>query len=315
MNSPKYNILVTGAAGYIGSALVPRLLSLGHNVTAVDNFSFNQATLLDCCQHEGFQVIRADVRQEDIMKKLMAKADVIVPLACLVGAPICAQRPIEARTINLDAIKMLIDMSSKDQRFVSPTTNSGYGIGEDGIFCTEETPLRPVSLYGTLKVELEKHLLDSGRAISFRLATAFGVSPRMRVDLLVNDFTYRAVMDRFIILFESHFKRNYIHVRDVGHAFIHGLANWDVMKAQAYNVGLSDANLSKMELCLEIKKQLPAFTIMESEIGKDPDQRNYIVSNEKIESTGYMPEVSLTRGIEELIKAYQIVRRNQYANV
>jgi len=315
MNQTSYHILVTGGAGYIGSVLVPELLALGHRVTVVDNFSFGQSSLLDCCRHEGFQAVRGDVRDESLMKKLLAKADVIVPLACLVGAPICAQRPLEARSINLEAIKMLIDHSSREQRFLSPTTNSGYGVGEDGIYCTEETPLRPVSLYGVLKVELEKHLLDSGRAISFRLATAFGVSPRMRVDLLVNDFTYRAVNDRFVVLFESHFKRNYIHVRDVGRAFIHGLARWDTMKAQAYNVGLSDANLSKMELCLEIKKQIPSFTIMESEIGKDPDQRNYIVNNEKIEKTGFQPAVSLTAGIAELIKAYQIIRRNQYANI
>jgi nucleoside-diphosphate-sugar epimerase len=315
MNDTSLQFLVTGGAGYIGSVLVPELLSLGHRVTVVDNFSFGQASLLDCCRYDGFTPVRGDVRDPALMKPLLAKADVIVPLACLVGAPICAQRPMEARSINLDAITMLLDSSSKDQRFLSPTTNSGYGIGESGIHCTEETPLRPVSLYGTLKVELEKHLLDSGRAISFRLATAFGVSPRMRIDLLVNDFTYRAVVDRFVILFEAHFKRNYIHVRDVARAFIHGLNHWDAMKAQAYNVGLSDANLSKMELCLEIQKQLPSFTIMESEIGKDPDQRNYIVSNDKIEATGYQPAVSLQLGIAELIKAYQIVRRNQYANV
>jgi nucleoside-diphosphate-sugar epimerase len=315
MNTTSYNVLVTGGGGYIGSVLIPELLALGHSVTAIDNFSFNQSSLLECCRYESFQAVRGDVRDQALMKKLMAKADVIVPLACLVGAPICAQRPLEARSINLDAIKMLIDMSSKDQKFLSPTTNSGYGVGEAGIFCTEETPLRPVSLYGVLKVELEKALLDSQRAISFRLATAFGVSPRMRIDLLVNDFTYRAVVDRFVILFEAHFKRNYIHVRDVGRAFIHGLNNWEKMKAQAYNVGLSDANISKMELCLEIKKQIPEFTIMESEIGKDPDQRNYIVSNEKIESTGYKPAMSLQKGITELIKGYQIARRNQYSNV
>jgi len=315
MNTTSYNVLVTGGGGYIGSVLIPELLALGHKVTAIDNFSFNQSSLLECCRYESFQAVRGDVRDQALMKKLMAKADVIVPLACLVGAPICAQRPLEARSINLDAIKMLIDMSSKDQKFLSPTTNSGYGVGEAGIFCTEETPLRPVSLYGVLKVELEKALLDSQRAISFRLATAFGVSPRMRIDLLVNDFTYRAVVDRFVILFEAHFKRNYIHVRDVGRAFIHGLNNWETMKAQAYNVGLSDANISKMELCLEIKKQIPEFTIMESEIGKDPDQRNYIVSNEKIEKTGYKPAMSLQLGITELIKGYQIARRNQYSNV
>lgn len=313
-NSPR-TFLVTGAAGYIGSVLVGDLLRDGHSVIAVDNFSFGQASLLDCCRYETLRIVRGDVRDERVMLPLLKEADVIVPLACLVGAPICAQKPIEARSINLDAIKMLLDHSSREQVFLSPTTNSGYGVGEDGIYCTEESPLRPVSLYGTLKVELEKHLLDSGRAISFRLATAFGVSPRMRIDLLVNDFTYRAVTDRFVVLFEAHFKRNYIHVRDVSLAFRHGLANFEAMKGQAYNVGLSDANLSKLELCEEIKKQVPDFTILQSEVGKDPDQRNYIVSNEKLEKTGYMPEVSLQKGIAELIRAYQVIRRNQYANV
>ncbi len=315
MTSSPQRILVTGAAGYLGSVMVPEFLKLGHSVTAVDNFMYNPSSLLDVCHDEKLTIVRGDIRSRDLMQKLMAKADVIVPLACLVGAPLCAQKPDEARAINLDAVKMLLSLASKDQRFLSPTTNSGYGVGEAGMFCTEESPLRPVSLYGVLKVELENALLSSGHAISFRLATAFGISPRMRVDLLVNDFTYRAVTDRFVILFEAHFKRNYIHVRDIARAFIHGLNNWDTMKNQAYNVGLSDANISKMELCLEIKKQLPEFTIMESEIGKDPDQRNYIVSNEKIEKTGYKPQVSIQKGIAELIKGYQVIRRNQYSNV
>lgn len=315
MNKGKMNILVTGGAGYIGSVLVPELLREGHNVTVVDNFSFGQSSLLDCCRYDSLTIVRGEVRDQDLMKKLVAKADVIIPLACLVGAPLCAQKPMEARSINLDAIKMLVDLTSKDQIFLSPTTNSGYGIGEAGMFCTEESPLKPVSLYGVLKVELEKYLLDSQRAISFRLATAFGVSPRMRVDLLVNDFTYRAVTDRFVVLFEAHFKRNYIHVRDIAGAFLHGLANWDTMKNQAYNVGLSEANLSKMELCQEIKKLVPEFHILESAVGKDPDKRNYIVSNEKLEKTGWRPRVSLQAGIAELIKGYQVVRRNQYSNV
>ena len=308
------NILVTGGAGYIGSILVPALLAEGHSVTVLDSFLYNQTSLLDCCNNPNLSIVRGDVRDERVVLPLLAKADVVMPLACLVGAPLCAQKPIEARSVNLDAILMLLRHASPAQRFVSPTTNSGYGVGQEGVYCTEETPMNPISLYGRLKVELEKALLDHG-AISLRLATVCGISPRMRLDLLVNDFTYRAVTDRFIVLFEAHFKRNYIHVRDVARAFLHALAHFDAMKGQPYNVGLSDANLSKMELCLEIKKQVPDFTIMEAPVGKDPDQRNYIVSNDKIEATGFHPQVSIQSAIAELIKGYQVLRRNQYANV
>jgi nucleoside-diphosphate-sugar epimerase len=308
-------ILITGGAGYIGSILTPRLLALGHQVTVIDSFMYKQTSLLDCCHNPNLTIVRSDVRNVDLIKKHLSKADVIIPLACLVGAPVCSQKPAEARSINLDAIKMLIDLSGKGQMILSPTTNSGYGVGEEGIFCTEETPMRPVSLYGTLKVELEECLLASGRAVSLRLATVCGISPRMRLDLLVNDFTYRAVMDRFVVLFEAHFKRNYIHVQDVASAFIHTMANFNTMKGQAYNIGLSDANISKMELCLEIQKQVPDFCIMESEIGKDPDQRNYIVSNEKIEKTGFKPQVSIQQSISELIKGYQILRRDDFTNL
>ena len=308
-------ILVTGGAGYLGSILVPELLRAGHHVTVVDNFLYGQTSLLDCCHDERLAIVRGDVRDRGLIRKQLDPADVLIPLACLVGAPLCERRPDEARAINLDAVKMLTDLSRPDQMILSPTTNSGYGVGEDGVLCTEESPLRPVSLYGKLKVELEQYLLATGRAVSLRLATAFGISPRMRLDLLVNDFTFRAVTDRFVVLFEGHFKRNYIHVRDVARAFLHALEHFPTMRGQAYNVGLSDANLSKLELCHEIQKQVPEFTIMESDIGRDPDQRNYIVSNEKIEGTGYRPRVSLPQGIAELIKGYQVIRRNQYANV
>ncbi len=313
MNSTP-RILVTGGAGYLGSILVPALLARGGSVTVVDNFMYGQTPLLDCCADEKLSIVRGDVRDERLLLPLLKKADVIMPLACLVGAPLCAQRPLEARSINLDAILMLLKNASKSQRFISPTTNSGYGVGQEGVFCTEETPMNPISLYGVLKVELEQALLAAG-AVSLRLATVCGVSPRMRLDLLVNDFTYRAVVDRFVVLFEAHFKRNYIHVRDVARAFCHALDHFDAMQGQPYNVGLSDANLSKMELCLEIQKQVPDFTIMEAPIGKDPDQRNYIVSNAKIEATGYQPQVSIQRAIAELIRGFQVVRRNQHANV
>ena len=313
MNSTP-RILVTGGAGYLGAILVPALLARGCAVTVVDNFMYGQTPLFDCCADDKLTIIRGDVRDERLMLPLLKKADVIMPLACLVGAPLCAQKSAEARAINLDAILLLLKNAAKSQRFISPTTNSGYGVGQAGVFCTEETPMNPISLYGVLKVELEQALLAAG-AVFLRLATVCGISPRMRLDLLVNDFTYRAVTDRFVVLFEAHFKRNYIHVRDVARAFLHALDHFDAMRGQPYNVGLSDANLSKMELCLEIQKQVPDFTIMEAPIGKDPDQRNYIVSNAKIEATGYRPQVSIQRAIAELIKGYQIIRRNQHANV
>lgn len=313
MNSTP-RILVTGGAGYLGAILVPALLARGCAVTVVDNFMYGQTPLFDCCADDKLTIIRGDVRDERLMLPLLKKADVIMPLACLVGAPLCAQKPAEARAINLDAILLLLKNAAKSQRFISPTTNSGYGVGQAGVFCTEETPMNPISLYGVLKVELEQALLAAG-AVSLRLATVCGISPRMRLDLLVNDFTYRAVTDRFVVLFEAHFKRNYIHVRDVARAFLHALDHFDTMRGQPYNVGLSDANLSKLELCQEIQKQVPDFTIMEAPIGKDPDQRNYIVSNAKIEATGYRPQVSIQRAIAELIKGYQIIRRNQHANV
>ena len=308
-------ILVTGAAGYIGSILVPQLLKKGHDVIGIDNFMYNQTSLLDYCHDEKLTVIRGDARDKELISRCLKKADAIFPLACLTGAPICAKDPVGAQTINFDAVKMILDLRSKEQMIIFPNTNSGYGVGQDGVYCTEETPMNPVSLYGRLKVKLEKILLNAGNCITLRLATVFGISPRMRLDLLVNDFTYRAVTDGFVVLFEAHFKRNYIHVRDVAKAFIHCLENFDRMKDEPYNVGLSDANLSKWELCEEIKKQVPDFYFIESKIGEDPDKRNYIVSNAKIEGTGFKPEVSLQMGIAELIKGYQIIRRNQFSNV
>ena len=310
-----YNILVTGGAGYLGSTIVPDLLEEGHKVTVLDNFMFKQSSLNHCCYHPNFSIVKGDIRQKEIMSKLMKKADVIIPLAALVGAPLCSLDPIGATTTNHDAIELMLKLLSKDQIVLMPTTNSAYGVGEKDNYCNEDSPLRPISQYAIEKVEIEKKLMEQSNAISFRLATVFGMSPRMRIDLLVNDFTYRAVNDGFVVLFESHFKRNYIHVRDVSRVFRHALNNHNSMKGEIFNVGLSDANVSKKELCQTIQKQLPNFVFIDEQIGKDPDQRNYIVSNEKIESTGFKTEFPLDRGIGELIKGYTMIKNSRYGNV
>ena len=239
----------------------------------------------------------------------------IIPLAALVGAPLFNLDPIGAKTINHDAITMMLRRLSRQQIVLMPTTNSAYGSGDAQNFCTEDSPLRPISQYAIDKVAVEQELMAHPNAISFRLATVFGMSPRMRLDLLVNDFTYRAVHDRAVLLFESHFKRNYIHVRDVSRVFQHGLAHHAEMRGQIYNVGLSRANVSKRELCEQIQRHLPDFVFVEAAVGKDPDQRNYIVSNAKIEATGFQPKVSLESGIDELIKGFTMLRNTRYGNV
>jgi nucleoside-diphosphate-sugar epimerase len=281
----------------------------------LDNFMYKQASLNHVCHHPGFSIAKGDIRVESALLPLLKKADIVIPLAAYVGAPICKQDPVGASSVNHDAILMMLTHLSKNQMVLMPTTNSAYGSGNKDNFCTEESPLNPISQYAIDKVEVEKKLMQHSGAISFRLATVFGMSPRMRIDLLVNDFTYRAVNDRFIVLFESNFKRNYIHVRDVARAFLHGIHNFSRMKGQVYNVGLSDANLSKKELCEHIQKQVPDFVFMEAPVGKDPDQRNYIVSNAKIEATGFKPAVSLSDGIAELIKGYAMIRNSVYGNV
>lgn len=310
-----HNVLMTGGAGYIGSILVPTLLAKGYRVTVIDDFRYNQQSLLDVCHNPNLTVVRGDARDKRLLDIHVRDKDFIIPLACLVGAPLCDTYPEEARSINLGAIEMLLTLRSNVQRIIYPNTNSGYGVGQAGMYCTEDTPLKPISLYGKVKVAAEQALLDSGNSIALRLATVFGISPRMRLDLLVNDFVYRAITDRFVVLFEADFKRNYIHVRDVARAFLHCMDNFDRMKNQVYNVGLSDANLSKRGLCAAIKWQIPMFYYVEAATGEDPDRRDYIVSNKKIEKTGFLPQVSLQDGIAELIKGYQIIRRNQFANV
>ncbi|MGV3754985.1 MAG: NAD-dependent epimerase/dehydratase family protein [Verrucomicrobiota bacterium] len=308
-------ILITGGAGYLGSIIVPTLLAQGHEVTVLDNFYFGQNSLLDCCHYDTFNVVRGDAREESIVKPLVAKADVIIPLAALVGVPLCNTDQIATTTTNQNAVEMICKLASKQQWVVMPVTNSGYGIGEKGKHCTEDSPLRPLSTYGVTKVKAEEAVLSRENSISFRLATVFGAAPRMRLDLLVNDFVYRAVHDRAVVIFEGHFKRNYIHIRDVAKAFTHGLANFESMKGKAYNVGLDDANLSKLELCAVIQKHLPKFVFIEAPIGEDPDKRDYIVSNARIAATGYQPDWDLDRGIVELIKTYTIIRNTIYSNV
>lgn len=309
-------VLVTGGAGYIGATLVPALLDRRFAVTVLDNFMYGQDSLASVCYHPAFSLVRGDVRSKDVMRPLIKDADIIIPLAALVGAPLCDRDPLAATTTNKDAIVDMLASLSRDQQVLLPITNSGYGVGEAGKFCTEDTPIRPISLYARDKVAVEQILLDRHpNALSFRLATVFGMSPRMRLDLLVNDFTYRACTDRFIVLFESHFKRNYIHVRDVARAFLHGIEHFEAMQGGPYNVGLSDANLSKRELCERIQAQLPSFVFIESAIGKDPDKRDYIVSNEKIERTGYRTAHSLDDGIRELIKGFAMIRNMKYSNV
>ncbi|CAN7312435.1 NAD-dependent epimerase/dehydratase family protein [Caulobacter sp. LjRoot300] len=308
-------VLVTGGSGYIGSILVPQLLAAGHQVTVLDTFRHGGTELAPACQYATFKPIKGDARDERLLDELVPQHDLLIPLAALVGAPLCKEDQIGAVTLNRDAVAALVKRTSKDQRVIYPTTNSGYGIGEQGKFCTEETPLRPISLYGVTKSEAEAVVLEHGNGVSFRLATVFGMGPRMRIDLLVNDFTYRAVNDRAVLIFEGHFKRNYIHIRDVVKAFVHAMDNFEAMKGQAYNLGLSSANLSKLELCERIQKQLPNFVYVEAPIGEDPDKRDYIVSNEKLEKAGWTPDWTLDAGIAELIRGYTMIRNSKFANV
>jgi nucleoside-diphosphate-sugar epimerase len=310
-----HKILVTGGAGYLGSTMIPELLKAGNQVTILDNFLYHQNSLAHVCQDTNFKVINGDIRLKATMASLISEADIIIPLAAFVGAPLCNKDPVGATTINRDAILMMLEMAKDDQVIIMPTTNSAYGSGSDNNFCNEESELRPITQYAKEKVEIEKVLMKRKNSISFRLATVFGMSPRMRIDLLVNDFTCRAVHDKFIVLFESHFKRNFIHVRDVTRAFLHGIANFETMKGHIFNVGLTEANLSKKELCETIKKYVPDFVFIEAPIGKDPDQRDYIVSNEKIEATGFKPATSLDAGIQELIKGYTMIKNTKYGNV
>ena len=309
------NVLITGGAGYIGSVLTPMLLSAGHEVTVLDSFLYKQNSLLDCCSSKSFHIVNGDCRNAETLKKVLSGKDYIFPLAALVGFPVCDKDQTAAVTVNQGAVELLLSLRAPEQRVIFPCTNSGYGLGQGQSYCTEESPISPISLYGKTKMAAETAVLRAGNSVTFRFATLFGASPRMRTDLLVNDFVYRAVFDRALLVFEGGFKRNYLHVRDAAYAFMFAMEHFEEMRGQTYNCGLSEANLSKLELCAEIKKQLPSFQYIEAPVGTDPDQRDYIVSNAKIESLGFRPRYSLADGIEELIKVYSIIKNSFYGNV
>ena len=309
------DVLITGGSGYLGSIMAERMLAEGYNVTVVDSLRFQQNSLFHLCANSNFEFVHGDVRDEGLMTRLVGKADVIVPLAAVVGAPACAQDPWLTREVNVDAVRLINRLRSQEQLVVYPTTNSGYGTQTGDVMCTEETPLEPISLYGQTKSEAEGLVLDSANSMTLRLATVFGVSPRMRLDLLVNHFTHEAVTSGYIVIFEKDFKRNYVHIRDVADCFIHCIQNSEKMIGRPYNVGLDSANLSKEELALKIQEYVPNFYLHFSEIGSDPDKRNYIVSNQRLREAGFEAKRTLDEGIPELLKAYRMMGRGAYQNV
>jgi len=307
-------VLVTGGAGYIGSVLVGHLLRRGYRVTVVDNLLYRQPSLFQYCHEPAFDFVRGDVRDEALMRKLIKSHDALIPLAAIVGMPACARDPESAMSVNFDAVALLNRLRSAEQPVVYPCTNSGYGTKSGEVHCTEETALEPISLYGTTKVDAEKVLLNSPNTITLRLATVFGVSARMRLDLLVNDFTYRAVTDRYLVLYEKDFKRNYLHIDDVAGAFCHALEHFDEMKGEPYNVGLDSANISKEKLALTIKAFVPELLIHAAAIGSDPDKRNYVVSNEKMKRKGFEARRSLEEGVQQLLKCFRMLPPGPFGN-
>ena len=308
-------ILVTGGAGYVGSVLCEHLLDAGYRVTVIDNLMYQQHGLLHLCADPNFEFVLGDVRDETLMRGLVKEADVLIPLAAVVGAPACDRDPWLARSVNLEAVRILNRLRGPSQLVIFPTTNSGYGTKSADAFCTEDTPLEPISVYGQTKVQAEADLLDSPNVITLRLATVFGMSPRMRLDLLVNHFVYAAATDGYIVIFEKDFKRNYIHIRDVADCFVHCIENADRMVGQPYNAGLDAANLSKEELARKIKEHVPGFYVHFASVGTDPDRRNYIVSNQRLSDAGFKARRSLDEGIKELLKGYRMMGRAPFRNV
>ena len=299
-------ILITGGAGYLGSVMVERFLHVGYEVTVLDKLLFNQTSLLQYTSYPKFKFIYGDVRNKSLLEQLCKEADVIIPLAAIVGFPACAADPKLAKEINFDQIFNIVRFA-KDKKILYPNTNSGYGIGIGQTECTEESPLTPISIYGQTKCDAENFLRANTSAITFRLATVFGVSPRMRTDLLVNDFVYKAITDKYIVVFEKTFKRNFIHIEDVASAFLFMINHYDEYKGEVFNVGLSSANLSKQELLEKIQSHVKDFAVSYNDFYEDPDKRDYIVSNAKIEATGWLPQWDLDRGIKQLIQGYQMI--------
>ena len=308
------HILVTGGSGYLGSILCERFLDAGYAVSAIDNLTYGQNSLFHLCASPRFEFVLGDVRDDKLMEREIAKADVVIPLAAVVGAPACDRDPRMAHSVNLDAVKIVNRLRSPQQLVVFPTTNSGYGTQTGDLECDEDTPLEPISLYGRTKADAEEHLLGTQNIISLRLATVFGMSPRMRLDLLVNHFVYAAVNDGYLVVFEKDFKRNFIHIRDVADCFVYAIQNAETMVGRPYNVGLDAANLSKGELALKIKEHVPGFHVHFSDIGSDPDKRNYIVSSQRLREAGFEAKRSLDDGIRELLKGYRMMGPGRFHN-
>ena len=308
-------ILITGGAGYLGSVLCERLLQAGHQVTVLDNLMYGQTGLFHLCNDAAFDFVRGDARDERLVADLVANADVIIPLAAVVGAPACDRDPWLAQSVNHEAVSMINRLRSLDQLVVYPNTNSGYGATSGDVYCTEDTPLEPISVYGRTKTQAEIDLLETPNVITLRLATVFGVSPRMRLDLIVNHFVRMAVTEGSLVLFEKDFMRNFVHIRDVADCFVYCIQNSQRMTGWCYNLGLDEANVSKEQLALKIKEHIPTLDIQSSENGKDPDKRNYIVSNQRLREAGFEARRSLDDGIIELMKAYRMMGRGEFANV
>jgi nucleoside-diphosphate-sugar epimerase len=298
-------VLITGGAGYIGSTLAEYLLSTGYAVTILDNLLYKQLSILHLFKKENFKFVNGDVRNTELLTSLVKTHDVIIPLAAIVGMPACKANPQLTIDVNYKHIETIVGLLTEEQKIILPNTNSQYGSSDTII--TEESPFKPLSLYAQTKCDAEDTVLKNGNGVVLRLATVFGVSPRMRQDLLVNDFVYKSMVDGYLVLFEAHFKRNYIHVQDIARTFEFIIRNYDRCKGQAYNVGLSSANISKLELAQKIKEYIPSLVIVQDEFKEDFDKRNYIVSNEKIEKLGWKPLYDLDYGIQQLITAYPLV--------